>query len=538
MSPEPASASFLDEMARLFGPERVVAAPAAEARYGPDTSTSRRRIAGAVRPLSTEDVVQVVTAANRHGVPIYPISTGHNWGYGTANPVRDGCIIVDLSGMDQIVAVEPDLGIITLQPGVTQGRLKQYLDERGLELLVPVHGGGPGCSIVGNALERGYGITPIADHFLAVMSLTAVLPNGEVYRPALDAAGATTAARVFKWGVGPYLDGLFTQSNFGIVTEMTIALARRPELVEAFYFWITEDSALEQAIERVRQVLRTYPGVVGGINLMDERRLLSMMVPYPRETVPPGEVMPPELVKELGRSRQVPAWLGIGALYGDARVVRAAKGGVRSLLRPISRRLTFMTMARAQRLRRLLRLLPAALVGREREAIETVIQGQAVFEGNPTQVALRLAYWKSGRPMPEGDIDPARDGCGLLWYSPLVPMRPDTVRRYVDTVRDVCPRHGLEPLITLTSVSERCFDSTVPLLFDGRSDPESQGAEACYRELLEAGRTIGCFPYRFGTDSMGAIVDPKVPFWRLAAAFKRAVDPGNILAPGRYALDG
>ena len=41
---------------------------------------------------------------------------------------------------------------------------------------------------------------------------------------------------------------------------------------------------------------------------------------------------------------------------------------------------------------------------------------------------------------------------------PLVPMKPGTVRSFVDTVRSVCPRHGIEPLITLTS--KRCCQSS------------------------------------------------------------------------------
>src|SRR5262249_20413517 len=141
-------------------------------RYAMDTSGVRRNIAGAVLPRSTDEVVAVVRLANKYRTPIYPISTGRNWGYGSANPATDGCVIVDLSGMDRVITCDAELGIVTLQPGVTQGHLKRYLDENRLAYLVPVHGGGPGCSIIGNALERGYGITPITDHFGAVQALT------------------------------------------------------------------------------------------------------------------------------------------------------------------------------------------------------------------------------------------------------------------------------------------------------------------------------------------------------------------------------
>ena len=339
--------NFLKEASGLLGQDRVLPSETAEPRYGANTIGVRRKIAGAVLAHTTDEVADLVRLAKQYRVPLYPMSTGHNWGYGSANPVADGCVVVDLSAMKDLT-VDADLGTVRLQAGVTQGLLKSYLDKHHPEFLVPVHGGGPDCSLLGNALERGYGITPLADHFGAVMELTAVLPTGELYRGSLSAAGAPRIDAVFKWGVGPYLDGLFSQGNFGIVTEMVLALARKPRRIEAFYFWVQNDAQLELAVEQVREVLRSFNGLVGSVNLMNDRRLLSMTVPYPKEAVPPGQIMSAELVRDLCRQQDVPAWGGIGALYGDDRVVRAARAGIKKALKPVSQRLIFMTMARCE----------------------------------------------------------------------------------------------------------------------------------------------------------------------------------------------
>ena len=104
-----------------------------------------------------------------------------------------------------------------------------------------------------------YGITPIADHFAAVMSIKAVLADGSLYESPFVAAGAPGLARVYKWGIGPYIDGLFAQGAFGIVTGMAIALARRPEAARAFLFGLAEDAHLEQAVIAVRDVMGDYP---------------------------------------------------------------------------------------------------------------------------------------------------------------------------------------------------------------------------------------------------------------------------------------
>lgn len=255
-----------------LGPDVVVDAAAAERAYGASTTGVRRSIAAALKPRSVDDVRAIVAIATEHGIPLYPFSTGHNWGYGCSLPVRDGCAILDLSGLKRI-EMDRDAGTVTLEPGVTQRELCDYLDANELPFMVPTTGAGPNCSLVGNALERGYGITPYADHFGAVMGIEAVLADGRLYGSPLGALGGEAVDRAFKWKVGPYLDGLFAQSNFGIVTRMTIALASRPERIQSFLFSVKHDADLERAVLAVQQTLRSLGGVAGSINLMNARRI-------------------------------------------------------------------------------------------------------------------------------------------------------------------------------------------------------------------------------------------------------------------------
>ncbi len=124
-------------------------------------------------------------------VPLFPISTGRNWGYGASSPAIDGAVILDLSALQAIKFVDRELGVVELEPGVTQGMLHQSLSDEGNAWLTPVHGGGPDRSLLGNALEPGYGLTPTTDHFEALTSLEAVLADGAIYRSAFHAlAGA------------------------------------------------------------------------------------------------------------------------------------------------------------------------------------------------------------------------------------------------------------------------------------------------------------------------------------------------------------
>ncbi len=81
-----------------LGPEAVLDAEAAGRNYGASTTGATRSIAAALKPKSVEDVRAIVITAAEYRVPLFPFSTGHNWGYGCSLPVRDGCTILDLSG--------------------------------------------------------------------------------------------------------------------------------------------------------------------------------------------------------------------------------------------------------------------------------------------------------------------------------------------------------------------------------------------------------------------------------------------------------
>lgn len=521
---------------RAMGPGlEVLDAAAAAAKYGVDTTALQRRFLGALRLEHGELVTDVMRIASRFGVPVYPVSTGRNWGYGTALPVRDDCMVLDLSGLTRIVEFDAELGIVTLEPGVTQQMLADFLDRGRHPFLLPVTGAGPQCSLVGNALERGYGITPEGDHFAAVTNIEAVLADGSVYRGMLRELAGDDLGRLFKWGVGPYCDGLFTQSGYGVVTRMSIALARRPQCIKAVFFGVRDDSLLEEAVKRVRDILAALPGVVGGINLMNRRRVLAMAAPYPADQVGANGLITPAAVEAMGRAYQVMPWTGFGTLYGTSRVVRAAQREIRRALAGVASRVVFLSMGQAQFLARLTQKLPGSLGARVGKTAATIAQSLELVEGRPNETALPLCYWRGGSMPPQGTpLDPARDGCGLMWYAPLVPMLPGTVRKYVEMVEEQCQRHGIEPLITLTSLNARLFDSTVPILFRRDDATEAAAAQACLAALSEAGRALGTHPYRLGVQEMAKLGDRDRASADLSQRLKAALDPQGLIAPGRY----
>jgi len=110
------------------------------------------------------------------------------------------------------------------------------LVRRGDKLMLDVTTGPPQGGMIGNALDKGAGYTPYFDHFGFSCGMEVVLGNGEVMR---TGDGSLNHDRLVNWhtskySFGPILDGLFTQSNFGIVTRMGVWLLPRPPAVQSF----------------------------------------------------------------------------------------------------------------------------------------------------------------------------------------------------------------------------------------------------------------------------------------------------------------
>ncbi len=522
-----------------FGEEAIKTGDQVSSQFTHATTSARRQVPAVLQLNDTAQIALAMRIAKLHRVSVYPISSGRNWGYGCGTPAAEDCVIFDLSSMNRIVSIDSELGVVTVQPGVTQGQLHDELVRLDLPFLVPVTGAGPRCSLLGNALERGYGITPEADHFASLMSIEAVLPNGEIYRSALSELGGELVDRAYKWGIGPYLDGLFTQSNLGIVTEVTIALSRRPEAVEAFFFWIRDDEGLEAGLGALREAKRALCGVMGSVNVLNPQRILSMTVPFPEDDprIDEGRAMPADMVKELAAGRGITAWTGVGGLYGTRRIVAAAKRELAQRMRGLAK-VSFVGRKKAALAARVVPHLPFGWAERLGPMLRTIQSTLDILDGRPSEVALRLAYWRA-RVTPQAGVslDPGRDGCGIIWYAPLVPHSASAARSYVELVKKICGEHGIDPLITLTLQSERCIDSSVPILFNLRDQAHTGRARACHAALLEAGRAIGCVPYRISNHAMDWLEREGSSSVSLGECIKRALDPEDLLQPGRYARD-
>jgi 4-cresol dehydrogenase (hydroxylating) len=527
--PDPGPA--LRDWALAVGAENVITEEADLLAAERGTFPTGRRIPAIVRPGSRTEVQECIRIANRRGIPVYPISAGRNWGYGSRVPAADGCALLDLGRMNRILDFSEELGYVTVEPGVTQAQLQAFLAECKSKLWMDSTGASPECSLIGNTVERGFGHTPYGDHFAHSCGLEIVLPQGEVVETGFARFPAASAAALYRWGVGPVLDGLFSQSNFGVVTRMTLWLMPAPDYFQAYYFQCARDAQLGPLIDALRP-LRLGGTIRSSSHIANDYKVLSAVEQYPWQAAGGKTPLQGPLMETLRRELRIGAWNGSGALYGTKAQVKEARRLLSRALAGKARRLQFLDdgkLAMAERFAGVYQMLSGWNLKRTLAVLRPVY---GLMKGIPTDRPLASTYWRKRLP-PPANMDPDRDGCGLLWCSPVAPNDGRHASMITSLASAIVLRHGFEPMISLTVLTDRALSCILSLGYDRDVPGEDDKAMACYRELLDRLALQGYYSYRLSVSGMGAM-GPPGSYQQLLADLKRTIDPNGILAPGRY----
>ena len=316
-----AFSAFLDEMRGVLGAEWVFTSDEDLHTYRDFYSVlwdepDEPRASAAVAPADVEQVQAVARAANARGIPLYPISTGRNLGYGGAAPVLSGSVVVDLKRLNRVLEVSETNCSCLVEPGVSYFDLYRHLQETGSKLWIDVPAPGWG-SPLGNALDSGGGYTVAGyrGHWEAVCGLEVVLPDGELFRTGMGALPGSETWQQYRMGIGPCLDGLFRQSNFGIVTKMGFWLFPRPESFLAGTIEVPHFEDLEPLVDLVNAL--EYGNLFNGMPSFGSPLLQRANFEL-WETVPTAEEM-----NRRCREEGLAAWRVSVSFYGPKHVTRA-----------------------------------------------------------------------------------------------------------------------------------------------------------------------------------------------------------------------
>ncbi|RKG69544.1 FAD-binding oxidoreductase [Corallococcus exercitus] len=484
------------------GEAHVVVDPEALEAAQTATFATTQRIPAIVRPADTAQVQACLRIAAAHHVPVYPVSAGRNWGYGSRVPPGDGSVLLDLGRMNRILAHDEQLAYLTVEPGVTFRQAAAYLRERQSANFITTIGGSPDASLVGNALERGDGRGPNADIFQHVCALEVVLPTGERIETGHARFPGSRAAPVFRWGLGPVLDGLFSQSSFGVVTRMTFWLARKQPWLREFVCAVNDDAQLWDMVDRL-QALALDGTLKGSFFFWNDIKAFSVTQQYPYATL--GRTPLPDWAREKFREG-----FGRWAISGTLTAPDAEFGALLE--------------------KRLARALEGAF--RPLSFGPEVLDGDGGFQGVPSEANLAMTYWRKRTPQPP-DPNPDRDRCGFIWCCVAVPFTGQEAKRATE-IADRVPRlFGFEPNLALLAFSPRCLYLITALAYDRDAKGEDARAQACYRALTRELADAGYHLTRAGLQAQGATPPVRDDSTEVRRRLKAALDPEGILAPGR-----
>ncbi|ABG95039.1 MULTISPECIES: FAD-binding oxidoreductase [Rhodococcus] len=198
-----------------------------------------------VRARDTDDVVETLKIAHRHGVPV--VTRGAGTGLAGAANALDGCIVLSVEKMNAILDIDPAARTATVQPGVINGDLAAAAAELGL-WYVPDPGSRAISSIGGNlATNAGgtccakYGVT--ADH---VARIKAVLADGRIIH-----TGAATRKNVAGLNLTQLLVG--SEGTLAVIVEATMRLRPAPSAAATVVASFPETAQAIDAVLAIRQ---------------------------------------------------------------------------------------------------------------------------------------------------------------------------------------------------------------------------------------------------------------------------------------------
>ena len=522
----------LENWQTILGADNVISDRSQLLESETATFLTQQKIKAILRPANSAQVQECLKVANQYNLPVYPISSGKNWGYGSSVPVSDGCALLDLARLDRIIDFNEELAYVTVEPGVTQRQLYQFLQQKSPNLWMDATGSSPDTSLIGNIVERGFGHTPYGDRFANICGLEVVLPTGELIHTGFGRFSNARTVPVYRWGLGAYLDGLFSQSNLGIVTKMTIWLMPAPEYFQAFYFSIERESQLAEVINALRP-LRLNGTIKSAVHVGNSYKVLSSIRQYPWSETEGVTPLSPELMNHFAKTWDFGAWNGSGGLYGTKRQIAEARRLIKKALKGKVKKLQFLDNGKlvlAQKVAKLYQLLTGLNLPEMLKLIKPVY---GLMKGIPTNTQIKSTYWRKKDAIPE-QMDPDLDKCGLLWCAPVASLEGKEALTIADIATKIILEHKFEPLISMTILTERCLGCVIAIAFDREVPGEDERALNCYRDLSQQLNEAGYYPYRLGIQSMDTLNQGEESYQNLLDKIKQAIDPNQILAPGRY----
>lgn len=463
---------------------------------------------GAVLPANTAEVQAIVRAANELKVGLWVISRGRNLGYGGAAPRRSGDWVLDLGRMNRVLEINEDLAYAVVEPGVSFFQFTEELQASGKALIPSVPDLGYG-SLIGNALERGFGYAAHGEHSRFLCGFEVVLPDGSLMRTGMGADEDSPARFVYKGGFGPDSLTLFQQSNLGIVTQAAVWLLPRPETIAACLITVPEVGDLSALVDAVRPL--HLNGTIDSPVIMGNTLAIASGI-MPRSAISTSEgPLPLEAIRGVAEKFGLGFWNAQFGIYGDDEIVRAK---VAQIEKKLAISLPICTIRVAY--------YPGDIAPNEVPPQHRAQLGVASGD------LMQMAAWRGGSP---AHTD----------FSVVTPADGRHAQQMVDIIRARVESYGLDHVGGMTLFGRHAIMINL-LAFDAENPTDREQVKNLFTELIDDSVAAGFAPYRAHPAFMDKIAEAfnfnDQAQLRFNNTLKDALDPNRILSVGKQGVWG
>ena len=219
----PVPTTLLDDLKLRFGAQFSTAQVVREQHGRDESAFSLPPPDAVVFAQSTQDVADAVKLAARHKVPVIAFGVGSSL-EGHLLAVQGG-ISIDVSRMNQVLAIHAEDLTAKVQPGVTRKQLNEAVKSTGL--FFPIDPGAD-ATLGGMAATRASGTNAVRYGTMRenVLALEVVTAQGEVIHTGTRAKKSSAGYDLTRLMVG-------SEGTLGIMTEVTVKLYPLPEAVMA-----------------------------------------------------------------------------------------------------------------------------------------------------------------------------------------------------------------------------------------------------------------------------------------------------------------
>jgi 4-cresol dehydrogenase (hydroxylating) len=344
------------------------------------------------------------------------------------------------------------------------------------------------------------GYTPYGEHFLFACGMEVVLANGDVLRTGMGSLPNSNTWQVFKWGYGPYLDGIFTQSNYGIVTKFGFWLMPAPPAYKPFVIRYPDEEDIVEIVEIMRplRINGVIPNAAVIAHALYEAPVVARRSDY---VTGPGSI-PDAAVRKLVKDHNLGIWNVYAALYGTEEQIA------------LNWKIVTQAFGRSGR--------------------GQILTQQDV--GDDPAFAYRAALMRGDMNLQEFSLYNWRGGGGSMWFAPVSQARGSETLKQMSLTKQILAKHGLDYSGEFI-VGMRDMHHIVDVLYDKTDPAQEKAAYQCFDELLTVFSAQGYGTYRVNSAFMDKVADTYGPVQRqVHKTLKKALDPNGILAPGKSGI--